>query len=168
MSNHIAKWKATELDGTTFHVCSNSNNGNGTMLSNGNNNTDHNPKIGSEPMASTMSYSNSDNGGGGNSNDHGEVVISRPAAFLNNNNNNNESIIRGQLQEQQRQQQQQQQPQVYQFGIKSEQDPKGFVKISPHVYSNDLEACIDQVVRAFIGTRQKLHDNGVKVLTPND
>jgi hypothetical protein len=70
------------------------------------------------------------------------------------------------LQEQQNQQQQGQLlPVAYQqHSVKIEQDPKGFAKLSIHIYSEDIESITQQAVKVFLDTRQKLVQNGIKLL----
>ena len=105
------------------------------------------------------------NGNTNNNNDDDEMKLEpTSAAFVSNQ----PSRLSPPQQEQEQQQQQQYQDitptATYPYSIKIEQDPKGSVKISIHVYSQDLESASDQVVKAFLDTREKFKQKGVKVL----
>jgi FtsZ-interacting cell division protein ZipA len=102
------------------------------------------------------------NGNTNNNNDDDEMKLeARSAAFVSNQ----PSRLSPPPQQQQEQQYQDITPiTTYPYSIKIEQDPKGSVKISIHVYSQDLESASDQVVKAFLDTREKFKQKGVKVL----
>jgi hypothetical protein len=111
------------------------------------------------------------NGNTNNNNDDDEMKLEpRSAAFVSNQPSRLSPPPQQQQQEQQQQQQEQQQHQditptaTYPYSIKIEQDSKGSVKILIHVYSQDLESASDQVVKAFLDTREKFKQKGVKVL----
>ena len=85
---------------------------------------------------------------------------SRPSAFVTSNNNNN-------IQQQQDQQLQQQQQisQVFSNSVKLEQAANGQIKISCHVYRNDLDSAANDAIELFAKTRDGLVNKNMKVLT---
>jgi hypothetical protein len=111
-------------------------------------------------MTNQPTSSEEENNGNTNNNNGDDMKLEpRSAAFLSNQPSR---LSPPQPEEQQRQDITP--TATYPYSIKVEQDPKGSVKISIHVYSQDLEAASDQVVKAFLDTREKFKEKGVKVL----